>query len=111
MNNNITEFLENRFVSDVGFSKCEDTPFFGLENAVSMVFRLSDAVVEQIDKAPTHTYFQHYRTMNTYIDSVAHQLVMYLQQQGITRRQFQRVSQLRDCRDYFPTKKRLFVQE
>jgi len=82
MNNNITEFLENRFVSDVGFSKCEDTPFFGLENAVSMVFRLSDAVVEQIDKAPTHTYFQHYRTMNTYIDSVAHQLVMYLQQQG-----------------------------
>lgn len=82
MNKTITEFLTQRFVSDIGFAKCHDTPFGGLNNAVSMVFRLSDAVVEQIDGAPTHTYFQHYRTMNAYIDSVGHQLVMYLQQQG-----------------------------
>ena len=60
MNEYITRFLKDRFVSDIGFAKCTDTPFEGLYNAVSMVFRLSDAVVNQIDTAPTHTYFQHY---------------------------------------------------
>lgn len=82
MNEYITQFLSERFVSDIGFAKCDDTPFQGLENAVSMVFQLSDAVVEQIDSAPTHTYFQHYRTMNSYIDATAHQLVMALQSRG-----------------------------
>ena len=53
-----------------------------MENAVSLVFHLSDAVVDQIDDAPTHTYFQHYRTMNAYMDSVMHQLVMALQHKG-----------------------------
>ena len=82
MDKYITQFLKSRFVSDFGFTKCMDTPFDGLCNAVSMVFRLSDAVVEQIDTAPTHTYFQHYRTMNAYIDSTTHQLVMALQEKG-----------------------------
>ena len=82
MNDFINDFLTQRFVSDIGFAKCTDTPFEGLQNAVSMVFRLSDAVVEQINDAPTHTYFQHYRTMNAYIDSVSLQLVMALMQKG-----------------------------
>lgn len=82
MNEYIKQFLEERFVSDVGFAKCTDTPFSNLENAVSAVFRLSDAVIDQIGTAPTHTYFQHYRTMNAYIDSVSHQLVMALQKKG-----------------------------
>jgi len=82
MNTNITDFLSERFVSDIGFARCEDTPFQTLENAVSLVFHLSDAVVDQITTKPTHTYFQHYRTMNAYIDSVSLQLVMFLQQKG-----------------------------
>ncbi len=82
MNDGIREFLAERFIADVGFAKCTDTPFRNMENAVSLVFRLSDAIVEQIREAPTHTYFQHYRTMNAYIDSVSLQLVMLLQQKG-----------------------------
>lgn len=82
MNEFIKEFAKERFVSDIGFTKCEDTPFDGLENTVSLVFHLSDAVIDQIDGAPTHTYFQHYRTMNAYIDSVTNQLVMALMQKG-----------------------------
>ena len=82
MNEYIKSFLDERFVSEVGFAKCTDTPFPTLENAVSLVFHLSEAVVDQITDAPTHTYFQHYRTMNAYIDSVAHQLVMALQARG-----------------------------
>lgn len=82
MNNFINDFLSERFVSDIGFAKCKDTPFDGLENAVSMVFHLSEGIIDQIDDAPTHTYFQHYRTMNAYIDSVSLQLVMSLQNKG-----------------------------
>ncbi len=82
MNDFINNFLSERFVSDIGFSKCEDTPFENLTGAVSMVFGLSGNVVEQIEGAPTHTYFQHYRTMNAYIDSVSLQLVMALLQKG-----------------------------
>lgn len=82
MNDFIKAFLKERFVSDIGFTKCDDTPFAGMERVISMVFRLSDAVVEQIEGAPTHTYFQHYRTMNTYIDSVSLQLVMALMEKG-----------------------------
>ncbi len=82
MNKEILEFLEARFVSAAGFTFCADTPFAGLTQAVSMVFHLSEGVVDQITDAPTHTYFQHYRTMNAYIDSVSNQLVMALQQSG-----------------------------
>lgn len=82
MEKEIRAFLEERFLTDVGFSKCEDTPFPGLTHAVSMVFSLSDAVVEGITEEPTHTYFHHYRTMNAYIDSVSLQLVLYLQGKG-----------------------------
>mgnify|MGYP006945399900 CR=1 FL=1 len=49
MNNTIEKFLKERLVSDVGFALCEDSPFEGLCNAVSMVFKLSDAVIDQID--------------------------------------------------------------
>lgn len=82
MNEIIHTFLRERFVSDVGFAKCEDSPFEGLINTVSMVFPLSEAIVSEITDAPTHTYFHHYRTMNAYIDSVSLQLVLYLQEKG-----------------------------
>ena len=82
MKEKITQFLKDRYVSDVGFSKCEDSPFAGLTNCISMVFRLSDAIVDQIDGAPTHTYFHHYRTMNANIDRIGLEAVMMLQSLG-----------------------------
>ena len=56
MNKEIEKFLKDRFVSDVGFADCSDSPYEGLNNAISLVFKLSDAIVEQIDNKPTHTY-------------------------------------------------------
>ncbi len=82
MNEFIKNFLEERLIADVGFTKCEDSPFEGLTNAVSLTVRLSDAVIDQIEESPTHTYFQHYRTVNAYLDSVMLQLVMALQAKG-----------------------------
>ena len=39
-----------------------------LPYAVSIVVKLSDYVVDEIDGAPTFAYFQHYRTVNAFID-------------------------------------------
>lgn len=69
----ITEFLLENGAGQVGFCRLEDEGFgsnnFGLKYAVSYTVPLSNAVVEQIDTAPTHTYFHHYRTVNTLIDN------------------------------------------
>ena len=105
MNDYISQFLKDRYVSDFGFARCDDTPFEGLCNAVSMVFRLSDAVVEQIDDSPTHTYFQHYRTMNAYIDSTAHQLVMALQAKGYNAAAIPASQSIKGFSGLFPHKK------
>ena len=82
MNAEILGFLKEQLVSDVGFTACPETPFPGLSNTVSMVFHLSEAVVDQITDKPTHTYFHHYRTMNAYIDAVSMRLVLFLQEKG-----------------------------
>ena len=82
MNTEIQKFLKEQFVSEIGFTTCPETPFPGLRNTVSMVFHLSEAVVDQITDKPTHTYFHHYRTMNAHIDAVSMRLVLFLQEMG-----------------------------
>ena len=54
-------------ISDVGFCHVEDGPS-GLNNAMSIVVKLSDAIIDEIENQPTHTYFNHYRTVNFFID-------------------------------------------
>ncbi len=82
MNDTITDFLIQKQISQVGFSKAPDTPFDGLNGAISVVLHLSDAVIDQISGAPTHTYFHHYRTVNAYLDNVMLNLVLFLQNMG-----------------------------
>lgn len=82
MNEQIEAFLADLNVSDVGFAEISDSPFPGLGRAVSLVFQLSDAVLDQIDYAPTMTYFHHYRTTNAYIDHVTERLVLWLLGRG-----------------------------
>lgn len=78
----IKNAAEEELISEIGFSKQNDTPFEGLNYAVSIVVRLSDAVVDEISDAPTKTYFHHYRTVNAYIDRVAEKLVLLLCREG-----------------------------
>ena len=66
---------------DVGFCRPDDTPE-GLPYAVSIAVRLSDAIVDEIDTAPTHTYFHHYRSVNTLIDQILLQASILLQRAG-----------------------------
>ncbi|MEG2928006.1 MAG: 4Fe-4S double cluster binding domain-containing protein [Oscillospiraceae bacterium] len=81
MQEKIKEKLFSLGVSDLGFCTVCDG-LSGLKNAVSIVVRLSDAIVDEIGDKPTHTYFNHYRTVNSYIDACLLQTGILLQQNG-----------------------------
>lgn len=66
---------------EFGFAKVDDGPA-GLPYAISIVVPLSDAVIDEIDGAPTYTYFHHYRTVNAYIDRILLQTGLLLQSRG-----------------------------
>ena len=66
----LTSFLIDQGATDVGFSKADDAPS-NLNTAITIVAALSDAVVDEIDDAPTYTYFHHYRTVNQFLDQLA----------------------------------------
>ena len=61
----LREFIIANGASDVGFAKLS---YGSLDYAVSIVVKLSDFVISQIDDAPTYTYFNHYKTANALID-------------------------------------------
>lgn len=79
MKDKISEFAKNLGISDVGFCKTEDGPF---PFAISLVVKLSDAIVDEIEDAPTYSYFQHYRTVNAFIDSCMLRIGNLLQENG-----------------------------
>lgn len=79
--NELKNYILSLGVSDVGFVKTDDFnskyPY-----AISFVFHLSEAVIDEISDAPTHTYFHHYRTMNAQIDRVILMTGIFLQNHG-----------------------------
>ena len=78
----ITQFLKNNGVSDVGFAVIPDGPFGENTYAVSIVVKLSDAVIDEITDEPTHTYFSHYRAVNAFIDRMILQTGLLLDSHG-----------------------------
>lgn len=77
----LKNYLLGQGAADVGFCRAPDGTG-GLQYAVSIVARLSDAIVEEIHDAPTYTYFHHYRTVNTFLDQLALKAGLRLQQRG-----------------------------
>lgn len=75
--------LRDRLISegagDVGFFRCDDGP---LPYGVSVVVRLSPAIIGEIETEPTYTYFNHYRTVNAFIDRLLLCAGLYLQKSG-----------------------------
>ena len=57
-------------------------PFKQLPYAISLGVALSKTIVSSIRSGPTHTYFHHYRSTNAYLDNVALQLMLWIEQQG-----------------------------
>ena len=81
MRQQIEELAYRLGVSDIGFCKVDDFKE-GFENGVSIVVKLSDEVLREISDKPTHSYFHHYRTVNTFIDQCLLQIGMLLERNG-----------------------------
>lgn len=83
---NLQEKIKNLLLengaADVGFAKLEDGPFGESSYAVSIVVRLSQAVIDEIENEPTHTYFHHYRTVNALIDQLSLKAGFLLENSG-----------------------------
>lgn len=81
MRQKLTELLIGEGASDLGFSKIYDFKD-GFENAITLVVKLSPAIIEEIVQEPTHTYFNHYRTVNAFIDRCLLKAGLMLQREG-----------------------------
>ncbi len=82
INEELIEFLLSKGASDVGIAHIPDGDFGECQTAVSIAVRLSDAIVDEIDGAPTHTYFSHYRAVNAFIDRLELECGLFLQERG-----------------------------
>lgn len=78
----LKEYLLSQGASDVGFCKIEDGDFGECRYGISIVVRLSESIVDEIGAEPTHTYFNHYRSVNAFIDSLLLKTGLYLQKNG-----------------------------
>ena len=78
----LKDFLLSKGVSDVGFAFTDNSDTGDLKYAVSIVVRLSDAIIDEITDEPTPTYFNHYRTVNAFIDRMLLEAGLFLQSKG-----------------------------
>ncbi len=68
---------------EIGFSHVvPPDEYRELDNAVTVVVKLSSSVIEAISDQPTYSYFHHYRTVNALIDQITLRLGMYLEKAG-----------------------------
>ncbi len=65
---------------DLGKSPVPDLP--QLRFALSVGVKLSDGVLKTIENAPSFVYFQHYRTANSLLDTVAFRLARKIEELG-----------------------------
>ncbi len=69
----------------VGFCKLPEPPIKELPHlcyALSIAVKLSDAVLQTVENAPSFVYFQHYRTANALLDTVAFRLGREIEKAG-----------------------------
>lgn len=78
----LKDYLISQGATDVGFCKIDDGDFGDCRYAVSIVVHLSEAIVDEIDTEPTHTYFNHYRSVNAFIDSLLLKAGIFLERNG-----------------------------
>ncbi len=78
----LKEYLLSEGATDVGFCRIDDGDFGECRYGISIVVHLSDAIVDEIGAEPTHTYFNHYRSVNAFIDSLLLKTGIFLEKNG-----------------------------
>lgn len=82
MQTKIESFLLENGAGQVGFCRLDKDNPFDMPYAVSFTVPLSDKIIDGIDEAPTHTYFHHYRSVNTLIDNLSLRAGLMLGSEG-----------------------------
>ncbi len=80
----IKQFAQDCGADLVGFCKIPSATSFApaLTHAVSIAVKLSDAVLQTIDSAPSFVYFQHYRAANALLDQIAFRVAREIEKRG-----------------------------
>ncbi|MDP4180383.1 MAG: 4Fe-4S double cluster binding domain-containing protein [Bacillota bacterium] len=81
----LEKFILQSGATFVGFSDVSSTvpqQLKGLQFAITIGIRLSDAIINEIDDKPTFTYFSHYRSVNSFIDQLTLRIMLFLQERG-----------------------------
>ncbi len=82
MKNKLENFLLENGAGEVGFCSIECENSFNLPYAISFTVPLSNTIIDQIGTEPTHTYFHHYRSVNTLIDNLSLRAGLILSKNG-----------------------------
>ena len=77
----IEKIIEETGGIKYGYFKSK-SPFCGIDCGISLVVPLSFPVISAITDAPTKTYFHHYRTTNSFIDSLCEKIVIKIMGMG-----------------------------
>ena len=78
----IEKMLTDGGASLVGFSSLSSVKNAPFPYAVTIAYKLSDAILSTIDEKPTMPYFQHYRIVNTKLDLLALDCVRFIEGKG-----------------------------
>ena len=87
LQDNLKENAHSFGADIVGFCQLPQSPLPHMPHltyAVSIGVKLSDAILQTIENAPSFVYFQHYRTANSLLDNVAFRLSRLLEEQGFS---------------------------
>jgi len=68
-------------ISDIGFSVLPE-PVKELPNAITLVMKMNDSVIDEIEETPTYAYYHLYRTVNTFLDMSTLKLCELLRRRG-----------------------------
>lgn len=83
--NKIIEIATDMGISKIGFANLQGhlpKEFGHLKTGISIAIRLSDQIINDINREPTHTYYHHYRTVNFLIDQITFKITSILQNHG-----------------------------
>ncbi len=85
LNQNISSLAKSMGAIDIGFSDLTNLSAdkrMHYSQAITIVVKLSDGILNQIKNEPTQTYFSHYRSVNRLIDDICLRILIYLEDSG-----------------------------
>ncbi len=97
----IKNLLKREGATEVGFCALENAPY---PYAVSILLKLSDAVLGEIKDKPTMPYFQHYRAVNALLDRIALFATAFIEEKGYNAFPVAASQSTGEYRGYFPHK-------